>query len=81
MHRPDFNALAVQQAHELDAGQRKTLVDQMQGILADELPTLPLYHRRIYLIYRQAAWDHWFNTWGGMMSGIPLMENKLALVR
>ncbi|MDQ6711793.1 MAG: ABC transporter substrate-binding protein [Candidatus Dormibacteraeota bacterium] len=80
MHRRDFDALAQQQAHELNAGRRKALVDQMQGILADELPTLPLYHRRIYLIYRQASWDRWFNTWGGMMAGIPLMENKLALV-
>jgi peptide/nickel transport system substrate-binding protein len=80
MHRSDFNALADQQAHEMNASRRKALVDQMQGILADELPTLALYHRRIYLIYRQAAWDRWFNTWGGMMDGIPLMENKLALV-
>jgi peptide/nickel transport system substrate-binding protein len=80
MHRPDFNALAEAQARVLDPAQRKGLVNRMQGILADELPTLPLYHRRIYLIYRQAAWDRWFNTWGGMMNGIPLLENKLALL-
>lgn len=80
MHRPDFNALATAQAAETDPGHRKALVDRMQGILAEELPTLALYHRRIYLIYRQAAWDRWFNTWGGIMSGIPLMENKLALL-
>ena len=80
MHRPDFIALATAQAQEMDLSKRKALVNRMQGILADELPTLPLYHRRIYLIYRQAAWDRWFNTFGGMMGGIPLMENKLALL-
>lgn len=80
MHRPDFNALAVRQSVELNPARRKAVVDQMQGILAEELPTLPLYHRRIYLIYRRSTWDHWFNTWGGIMDGIPLLENKLALV-
>jgi peptide/nickel transport system substrate-binding protein len=80
MHRPDFNALAEKQAAELDTARRKAIVDQMQAILAEELPTLALYHRRIYLIHRQLAGAHWFNTWGGMMDGIPLLENKLALV-
>jgi len=80
MHRPDFNALAVKQSTETNPGNRKAIVDQMQGILADELPTLALYHRRIYLIHRESTGAHWFNTWGGIMDGIPLLENKLALV-
>jgi len=80
IHRADFSALAERQASEQDPVARKTQVGQMQAILADELPSLALYHRRFYLIYRRAAWDRWFNTAGGIMSGIPLVDNKLALV-
>lgn len=80
MHRPDFTSLAERQAGELDPVARKAQVGEMQGILADELPSLALYYRRFYLIYRRAAWDRWFNTAGGIMAGIPLVDNKLALV-
>jgi peptide/nickel transport system substrate-binding protein len=80
INRPDFLQLAAQQAQEVDSTRRHALVDRMQAILAEDLPTLPLYHQRFYLIFRPAAWDRWFNTWSGIMSGIPLSDNKLALL-
>jgi len=81
LHDPAFDALAEQQASELDTKRRSALVAQMQRMLSEELPTLPLYHRRFYWIYNPNSWDRWFNTWSGIMTGIPLADNKLALLR
>ena len=80
LHSPEFDALAAAQSRELDLAKRKELVARMQQVLAEELPTLPLYHRRAYHVYDPAKWDRWFNTAGGIMTGIPLLENKLAFL-
>ena len=77
---PEFERLAEEQVRELDVGRRRELVARMQHVLADELPTLPLYHRRFYYLYDPAKWDRWFNTAGGIMNGISLLENKLAFL-
>lgn len=80
LHSPDFDLLAAAQVREMDIAKRRDLVARMQGVLADELPTLPLYHRRFYFVYDPAKWDGWSNTWGGIMTGIPLLENKIAFL-
>ncbi len=80
LHSPEFEALAEAQVRELDVARRKELVARMQHVLAEDLPTLPLYHRRFYYVYDPAKWDRWFNTAGGIMTGIALLENKLAFL-
>lgn len=80
LHSPEFDSLAEAQVRETDVGKRRELVARMQQVLAEELPTLPLYHRRLYFVYDPARWDRWFNTAGGIMTGIPLLENKLAFL-
>lgn len=80
LHSAEFDALAAAQVRETDVAKRKELVARMQRVLADELPTLPLYHRRFYFVYDPAKWEGWFNTSGGIMNGIPLLENKLAFL-
>ena len=77
---PAFDVLAQQQARELDPAGRRDLVSRMQELLATALPTLPLYYRRFYFVYDPARFDSWFNTAGGIMNGIPLLENKLAFL-
>ncbi|MDP9374773.1 MAG: ABC transporter substrate-binding protein, partial [Chloroflexota bacterium] len=80
LHSPEFTRLADEQVRELDPARRRALVARLQEILAEELPTLPLYHRRFYWVHDPAKWDRWANTWGGMMNGIPLLDNKLAFL-
>lgn len=80
LHSAEFDALAAAQVRETDVAKRKELVARMQRVLAEELPTLPLYHRRFYFVYDPAKWDAWLNTAGGIMNGIPLLENKLAFL-
>jgi peptide/nickel transport system substrate-binding protein len=42
-HDPAFDKLAAEQATTVDVAHRKQLVDQMQVLLANDLPELPLY--------------------------------------
>ncbi|WP_243767486.1 ABC transporter substrate-binding protein [Paenibacillus agricola] len=76
----EFHKLAEQQMQELDEGKRREIVNQMQDILAEELPTLVLYHRPFYDIHKAATFDRWKNTYGGIADGMPLWENKVFLI-
>lgn len=75
----EYTRLGNAQAATLDPAQRKPLVLRMQEILADELPTIVLYHRRFYWVHDPARFTP-MNTWGGLMNGIPLPVNKLTLL-
>ncbi|WP_028548985.1 ABC transporter substrate-binding protein [Paenibacillus sp. UNC451MF] len=76
----EFQKLAEAQLQELDPDKRKAEVNQMQAILSDELPTLVLYHRPFYLLYKKSDFNGWFNTFGGIADGIPLWDNKAAFI-
>ena len=78
-HNDAYAALGAQQAATLDPAQRRALVFQMQAILADELPTIVLYHRRFYWVYDPAGFTP-METAGGLMNGIPFPDNKLTLL-
>jgi peptide/nickel transport system substrate-binding protein len=75
-----YTQLATLQAETLDPVQRRTIVGQLQQRLADELPTIPLYVRPFYWIYDSTKYTP-MNTWGGLMNGIPLAQNKLSFLR
>ncbi|QAY67448.1 ABC transporter substrate-binding protein [Paenibacillus protaetiae] len=75
-----FQQLAESQMKELDPDKRKQTVFQMQDVLAEELPTLVLYHRPFYFVYKKDVYDGYFNTYGGIADGIPLWDNKAAFV-
>lgn len=75
----DYTRIGAEQAATLDPELRKELVFQMQDILAEELPTIVLYHRRFYWMHDPARFTP-MATWGGLMNGIPFPHNKLALL-
>ncbi|HEY2495297.1 MAG TPA: ABC transporter substrate-binding protein [Paenibacillus sp.] len=77
---PEFQQLAIEQMSELDEDKRKEIVGEMQNILAEELPTLVLYHRPFYYLFKSSSFNGWFNTAGGIADGIPLWDNKAALI-
>ncbi|NQX66065.1 ABC transporter substrate-binding protein [Paenibacillus alba] len=76
----EFHKLADKQMQEVNDVKRHEIVNQMQDILAEELPTLVLYHRPFYEIHKAATFDRWKNTYGGIADGMPLWENKVFLV-
>ena len=73
----NFANLQLTQANEEERG---ATIDAMQDILAEELPTLVLYHRPFYYVYDSSVYDNYFNTYGGIADGIPLTDNKAAYV-
>jgi peptide/nickel transport system substrate-binding protein len=75
----EYLALAEEQAATLDPERRRAIVFRMQEILAEELPTIVLYHRRFYWLYDPALFTP-LETWGGLMDGIPFPNNKLTLI-
>ncbi len=77
---PQYAQLGDDEVATLDPVKRKRIVFQMQEILAEELPTLVLYHRSFYWIYNTDAFTP-METWGGLMNGIPFPNNKLTLIR
>lgn len=75
----EFSDLASLQLSQ-EGNERKKTVNAMQDILADELPTLVIYHRPFYFVYDATVFDGWFNTAGGISDGIPLTDNKAAFI-
>ncbi len=51
----------------------------MQQLLAEELPTLVLFYRPFFWIYDSRKFTP-VSTRGGLLNGIPLVENKLAFL-
>lgn len=75
----EYTRLGEAAAATLDPAERRELVFAMQAILAEELPTIVLYHRRFYWIYDPAVFTP-MRTWGGLMNGIPFPNNKITLI-
>jgi peptide/nickel transport system substrate-binding protein len=78
-HHAEYDRLGRAQAAASDPSVRRPLVARMQEILAEELPTLALYHRRFLWLYDAQRLQP-MNTWGGLMNGIPFVTNKLAFL-
>lgn len=78
-HHSEYTRLGDEEAATLDPAQRRKLIFQMQAILAEELPTIVLYHRRFYWLYNPSVFTP-METWGGLMNGIPFPINKLAVL-
>ena len=74
-----YARLGQEQAAALDPETRRAIVFEMQEILAEELPTIVLYHRRFYWVYDPGAFTP-METWGGLLNGVPFPNNKLTLV-
>lgn len=73
---PTLNQLAVTQLRTIDDAKRRQIVSQMQQIIAEDIPVMPLYYPTRFLIYVPAVFDAWYFTplWN------PLPMNKHAFV-
>ncbi|MGQ9710139.1 MAG: ABC transporter substrate-binding protein [Anaerolineae bacterium] len=73
---PDFDQLADAQVSMVDPAERRKAVDQMQVILAEDLPVLPLYYTARVVVYNADVFDNWYYTPGGFGGGVPMPFNK-----
>lgn len=77
---PTFNRLLKVQTITQDPAQRRMFGNQIQQLLAQQLPVLPLYYLPLAFAFRKAAFDAWYFTPGGFAGGIPSVYNKQVFV-
>lgn len=76
---PRFDALADEQLRTVDPAARRKLTDEMQAIIAADLPMIGLYYPDRYFIYKKGGVEDWYFTLGGMGGGVPTALNKALL--
>jgi peptide/nickel transport system substrate-binding protein len=79
-NNPRFEELAAKQATTLNEADRKPLVQEMQRIVAEDLPLLSLYVPSRILISPKGGFDAWYFTPGGLFGLHPGLLNKQAFV-
>ena len=59
-----------------DPAARQDAIFEMQSILAEDLPVLPLYYTARVVVFNADVFDNWTYTPGGWGGGIPMPYNK-----
>jgi peptide/nickel transport system substrate-binding protein len=54
-----LDELAKEQLFEKDSEKRKTLIYQMQAVIADDVPAISLYNTAEYVCYNAEKYDGW----------------------
>lgn len=76
----EYDSTYAAQEVEMDLDTRKELVNQLQEMVADDLPVYTLYHPYMWCVYDPKVLDTWFYTRDGVSIGIPLELNKLVFL-
>lgn len=76
-----FDQIFGEQLKENDKTKRYQQVAELQKIIAEELPTLTLYYKKITFAYNQEKFDGWFFTKDGVAIAVPTVQNKLVYIR
>ena len=76
----ELNELLDDLMHEMDPEKRLAAVYEAQNVYARELPAISLYYPTSYYAYDPDVGVEWFYTTGGIAKGIPIPQNKLALI-
>jgi len=77
----ELNSLLDDLMHEMDPIKRQEVVFEAQNVYARELPAISLYYPTWYYAYNPDAGIDWFYTTGGIAKGIPIPQNKIAMIR
>jgi len=71
---PKINKLCKDQLTELDESKRKTMIMELQKVIADEIPLLPLYNTIEYVVFKPEKYDGWQHVFDHH----ALTHNKLS---
>lgn len=77
---PRFDELAARQVTTVDPAEREQIIQEMQRILAEDVPVIPLYFPDRMTIFVEDVFDAWYYTPGGVFGGYPGPLNKHAFV-
>lgn len=75
-----LNELLRLQIEEMNPSKRQELVQEIQQLHALELPAIPLYYPKSLSAFDARLGVEWFYTPGGIAKGIPISQNKRALL-
>lgn len=62
-HNDTLNVLGVMEQTELDDEKRKAIVFEMQTVLAEDIPAIPLYYTTNHDAWRISKYDGWMNMY------------------
>ena len=77
----EFDTLFAEQLKELNIAKRYEKVVRLQQIIAEELPTLTLYYRKITMAYNPEKLNGWYFTKDGVAIAVPTTQNKLVYIK
>jgi peptide/nickel transport system substrate-binding protein len=77
---PRVDELAREQLRTIDEDERKEIVAELQQIIAEDLPLLPLFYPTSMSIHDRQAFDEWYYTPGGAAGVVPTTLNRHVLV-
>jgi peptide/nickel transport system substrate-binding protein len=75
-----FDSLGELQRRTLDDTERAEIAAEMQAIVADDLPMLPLYYPPLTTIVRVAGVGSWSFTPGGVGGLVPSVNDKRTFI-
>ena len=76
-----LNRLMEDQMREMEQEKRKAIVYKIQETYAEDLPAISLYYPDSLAAYNPDKGVAWFYTRGGIGKGVPIPQNKMALIR
>ena len=77
---PEVDRLCNEQLTAVDESRRKEIVGQIQRMIADDLPLLPLVYPHSFSIFSKSGFDQWYYTEGGVAGTVPTVENKHVFI-
>lgn len=76
----EYNRIYNESAVEQDDAKRHQQVNELQEIIAEELPCLTLYYKKAVAAYNNTVFDGFYYTPDGISIAVPFIMNKLVFV-
>lgn len=76
----EYNKIYNESAVEQDDAKRHEQVNELQEIIAEELPCLTLYYKKAVAAYNNTIFDGFYYTPDGISIAVPFIMNKLVYV-
>lgn len=79
-HNAEVDRLIEEQQTTIAEPERREIVAEIQQLIAEDLPMLPLVYPQGFAVYDEEIFDAWYYTEGGIGGTVPLAWNKHMFV-
>lgn len=79
-HNAEVDRLIEEQQTTIAEPERREIVAEIQQLIAEDLPMLPLVYPQGFAVYDEETFDAWYYTEGGIGGTVPLAWNKHMFV-